>query len=92
MLQEAVVMVTGWMPYCGAFYRGARLPLPARINAYLMCWLSKKFKLLAPKKKARTCWERVTPAPSALRPPSLGAQLLVVRMTGAVYRRLLRRI
>lgn len=31
-----------------------------RINAYLMRWLRKKYKRLAPAKKARACWERIT--------------------------------
>jgi hypothetical protein len=44
----------------GAFYRSALLPLLRRINAYLMCWFRKKYKRLAPKKKARASWKRVT--------------------------------
>lgn len=43
----------------GAFYRSALLPLLRRINACLMRWLRKKYKRLAPKKKARACWERL---------------------------------
>jgi len=53
-------VVRGWMQYYGAFYRSALLPLLRRINAYLMRWLRKKYKRLAPKKKARACWQRIT--------------------------------
>ncbi len=49
-----------WSDPTGAFYRSALLPLLRRINAYLMRWLRKKYKRLAPKKKARACWKRVT--------------------------------
>jgi RNA-directed DNA polymerase len=48
------------MQYYGAFYRSALLPLLRRINAYLMRWIRKKYKRLAPAKKARACWERLT--------------------------------
>jgi RNA-directed DNA polymerase len=48
------------MQYYGAFYRSALLPLLRRINAYLMRCVRKKYKRLAPKKKARACWKRVT--------------------------------
>jgi Group II intron, maturase-specific domain len=48
------------MQYYGAFCRSALLPLLRLINAYLMRWLRKKYKRLAPNKKARACWERVT--------------------------------
>jgi hypothetical protein len=48
------------MQYYGAFYRSALLPLLRRLNAYLMRWLRKKYKRLAPAKKAGACWERVT--------------------------------
>jgi RNA-directed DNA polymerase len=48
------------MQYYGAFYRSALLALLRRINAYLMRWLRKKYKRLAPAKKARACWERIT--------------------------------
>ena len=50
-------IVRGWMAYYGAFYRSALYPLLARINAYLMRWLRKKFERLRGRKKAREAWE-----------------------------------
>jgi RNA-directed DNA polymerase len=44
--------VAGWMHYYGRFYRSALYPLLARINAYLVQWLRKKYKRLAGLKKA----------------------------------------
>ena len=38
------------MNYYGAFYRSALYPLLARINAYLMRWLRKKYKRLQGRK------------------------------------------
>lgn len=49
-------IVRGWMNYYGAFYRSALNPLLARINAYLMRWLRKKFKRLRGRKKAHQAW------------------------------------
>ncbi len=49
-------IVRGWMNYYGAFYRSALYPLLARINAYLMRWLRKKFKRLRGRKKAHEAW------------------------------------
>ena len=60
LAREINPVVRGWMQYYGAFYRSALLPLLRRINAYLMRWLRMKYKRLAPKKKARACWERIT--------------------------------
>jgi RNA-directed DNA polymerase len=51
-------IVRGWMNYYGAFYRSALYPLLARINAYLMRWLRKKFKRLRGRKKAHQAWTR----------------------------------
>jgi hypothetical protein len=51
-------IVRGWMNYYGAFYRSALYPLLARINAYLMRWLRKKFKRLRGRKKAQQAWDR----------------------------------
>lgn len=51
-------IVRGWMNYYGAFYRSALYPLLARINAYLMRWLRKKFKRLRGRKKAQEAWAR----------------------------------
>ena len=33
---------------------------PARINAYLVRWIRKKYKRLRAKKKAKACWQRIT--------------------------------
>jgi hypothetical protein len=81
------------MQYYGAFYRSALLPLLRRINAYLMRWLRKKDKRLAPKKKARACWERVTLSTAGCSPtgpgcPILGGQDDRSRVTGDCYARI----
>lgn len=51
-------IVRGWMNYYGAFYRSALTPLLARINAYLMRWLRKKYKRLRGRKKAQQAWTK----------------------------------
>jgi RNA-directed DNA polymerase len=48
-------VVAGWMRYYGRFYRSALYPLLARINAYLVQWIRKKYKRLAGLKKALRC-------------------------------------
>jgi RNA-directed DNA polymerase len=53
-------IVRGWMQYYGAFYRSALCPFLARINAYLMRWIRKKYKRLRPFRKALPCWQRIT--------------------------------
>ena len=53
-------IVRGWMQYYGAFYRSALYPLLSRINAYLMRWISKKYKRLRTIKRAAGCWQRIT--------------------------------
>jgi len=45
-------VVVGWMQYYGRFYRSVLHPPLARINAYLVQWLCKKYKRLAGPKKA----------------------------------------
>jgi RNA-directed DNA polymerase len=45
-------IVAGWMNYYGRFYRSAMSPLLARINAYLVRWIRRKYKRLAALKKA----------------------------------------
>ena len=60
LAREINPVVRGWMQHYGRYYRSALLPLLRRINAYLMRWLRKKYKRLAPAKKARACWERIT--------------------------------
>jgi hypothetical protein len=52
--------VRGWTQYYGALYRSALCPLLARINAYLMRWIRKKYKRLRPLHKALGCWRRIT--------------------------------
>jgi group II intron reverse transcriptase/maturase len=49
-------IVAGWMQYYGAFYRSVLYPVLSRINAYLVCWIRKKYKRLRAKKKAMKCW------------------------------------
>jgi hypothetical protein len=39
-------IVTGWMQYYGRFRRSALYPLLARINAYLVRWIRKKYRRL----------------------------------------------
>ncbi len=53
-------VVAGWMNYYGRFYRSALSPLLARINAYLMRWVRKKYKRLRGRRKAHQAWLRVT--------------------------------
>jgi group II intron reverse transcriptase/maturase len=53
-------IIAGWMRYYGAFHRSALSALLARINAYLVRWIRKKYKRLRAQKKARAAWERVT--------------------------------
>lgn len=52
-------IVRGWMQYYGAFYRSMLYPVLARINAYLVRWIRFKYKRLAGKKKAITCWRGI---------------------------------
>jgi RNA-directed DNA polymerase len=52
-------MVRGWINYYGVFYRSVMYPLLARINAYLVRWIRKKYKRLRGKKKALECWRRI---------------------------------
>ena len=52
-------IVRGWMRYYGAYYRTVLDPLLARINAYLMRWIRRKYQRLRPFKKALACWQRI---------------------------------
>jgi RNA-directed DNA polymerase len=52
-------VVRGWMNYYGAFYRSEMYPLLARINAYLVRWIRKKYKRLKAKRKAFRCWRGI---------------------------------
>jgi group II intron reverse transcriptase/maturase len=51
-------VVRGWMNYYGAFYPSALYPFLARINAYLLRWLRKKYKRLRGRRKAQGAWKR----------------------------------
>jgi group II intron reverse transcriptase/maturase len=51
-------IVRGWMQFYGAFQRSALYPLLARINAYLMRWLRKKYRRLQGRKKAQDAWNQ----------------------------------
>ncbi|GHF17612.1 group II intron reverse transcriptase/maturase [Streptomyces spiralis] len=53
-------ITAGWMTYYGRFYRSALTPLLARVNAYLMRWVRKKYKRLRGRKAAQKAWLRVT--------------------------------
>jgi RNA-directed DNA polymerase len=53
-------IIRGWIQYYGAFYRSALCPLLARINAYLVRWLRKKYKRLRSYTKAMAGWQRIT--------------------------------
>ena len=76
------------MQYYGAFYRSALYPLLARINAYLVRWIRKKYKRLRGRKKAQQAWTGRSPTrPTVLRPLGMGShrpRRLVTRMTRAV--------
>ncbi len=52
-------VVRGWMQYYGAFYRSEMYQLLARINAYLVRWIRKKYKRLRAKRKAFRCWRGI---------------------------------
>lgn len=53
-------IVAGWMRYYGAFYHSALSPALARINAYLMRWLQRKYRRLRGARKAFQCWRGIT--------------------------------
>ncbi|MFE2500283.1 group II intron maturase-specific domain-containing protein [Streptomyces scopuliridis] len=44
--------VAGWINYYGRFRPWELIPFMARINAYLVRWIRKKYKRLAAKRKA----------------------------------------
>ncbi|MFJ5157500.1 group II intron maturase-specific domain-containing protein [Streptomyces sp. NPDC088353] len=52
LAQQMNPVVAGWMQYYGRFYRSELYPLLARVNAYLVQWIRKKYKRLAGLKKA----------------------------------------
>jgi group II intron reverse transcriptase/maturase len=53
-------IVRGWMNYYGAFYRSALHGLLARINAYLLRWVRKKYRRYRGRKASQQAWARVT--------------------------------
>ncbi len=53
-------IVRGWMQYYGAFNRSELYPFLARINSYLVRWLSKKYKRLRGFKRTDARWELIT--------------------------------
>jgi RNA-directed DNA polymerase len=53
-------IIRGWIQYYGAFYRSALGPFLARINAYLLRWIRKKYKRLRSHPKAMAAWRRIT--------------------------------
>jgi len=60
LAQKINPIVRGWMRYYGAYYQTVLYPLLARINAYLMRWIRRKYQRLRPFKKALACWRRIT--------------------------------
>jgi RNA-directed DNA polymerase len=53
-------IVAGWMQYYGRFRRSALSPLLARINAYLVRWIRKKYKRLQETHKAHRKLREIT--------------------------------
>jgi group II intron reverse transcriptase/maturase len=53
-------VVAGWMQYYGRFRRSAMYPLLARINAYLVRWIRKKYKRLQGAHKANRKLREIT--------------------------------
>src|SRR5436190_6791082 len=50
-------VVRGWMTYYGRFTPAALMPLLKRINGYLVRWARKKYRRLAPFKRAKRWWD-----------------------------------
>jgi RNA-directed DNA polymerase len=74
----------GWMRYYGAYYRTVLDPLLARINAYLMRWIRRKYQRLRPLKKALACWQRITrQQPRLFCPLGMEGHTLVTKTTRA---------
>jgi RNA-directed DNA polymerase len=53
-------IVAGWMQYYGRFYRSSLYLLLARINAYLVRWIRKKYKRLQGTKNAHRKLREIT--------------------------------
>jgi RNA-directed DNA polymerase len=50
-------VVRGWMTYYGRFTPAALMPLLKRINGYLVRWARKKYRRLAPFRRAKRWWD-----------------------------------
>ncbi|MFD7409753.1 group II intron reverse transcriptase/maturase [Streptomyces sp. NPDC059866] len=59
LAKEINPIVAGWINYYGRFYRSALYPLLARINAYLVRWIRRKYKRLAALRKAVECMQGI---------------------------------
>ena len=59
LAREINPIVAGWINYYGRFYRSALYPLLARINAYLVRWIRRKYKRLAGLRKAVECMQGI---------------------------------
>jgi len=59
LAKEINPIVAGWINYYGRFYRSALYPLLARINAYLVRWIRRKYKRLAGLRKAIECMQGI---------------------------------
>jgi RNA-directed DNA polymerase len=67
-------IVSGWINYCGRFYRTALDPLLKRVNAYLRRWARRKYKRLRTAKRFREWWTGLL-----IRQPGLFAHWRTVR-------------
>ena len=79
-------IVAGWVQYYGRFRRSALYPLLARINAYLVRWIRKKYKRLqgATEAQPQAAGDHRTVSPP-IRALAVGCLSLdVTRVTGAV--------
>ena len=52
-------VVRGWMTYYGRFTPAALMPLLKRINGYLVRWARKKYRRLAPFRRAKRWWDEL---------------------------------
>jgi RNA-directed DNA polymerase len=48
--------IRGWINYCSHFYRSALYPTLRRIDAFLLRWARRKFKLLRQRPKSARDW------------------------------------
>jgi group II intron reverse transcriptase/maturase len=52
-------IIRGWMAYYGRFNKAELHPLLKRINGYLVRWARKKYRRLAPFKRAKRWWDNL---------------------------------